>query len=661
MKKSIITNPAQLLPSITATRAQRIAAAAARHPNHTAAVITLRAYTDSNAAEVANLAHIAAYLAIRARHQASGLDFMRRLNQQQRNDRQREDITRIAGEALEARAAHDQHRAQAAALQTIAERVSTPAAQALEAAQAAAVERHAAAQHLAHAERLERVIATTCHSDRADISQAAAAELWNTGNFAAACKAAGRTIAAVAAAQGCTATRTKVFPITAEEAHAERAAHPNADRIPFNVQGGNSTTAGFYTIEYRNSKRFPAGWYRVNHYHTTAPHISYEVFASSEAAAALADNGGINAITNQQAAEDITALLDRAKLSERERIVCRYMLDNTAAAAGAQAVAEHQQQTAAAKAAATSRKRALEIQRRADERSEEVRAAAIRHNAMTRAAIYSERTQRDIMKRIREKLEAAKSAPSEKPTAAELDRRMWENMQSNRSRYSRSRYTSPAPAVIPTVKVYTDTSAAPTEYAAYNVQWLEDYPQPQTVSREESEARAKAAAAERAAHIAAHTADIMRIEYRAALRDHSPANIDGSPSRTAYAAHDAKAAAYVFFEHMSRAEQFEAVAYKKAAEAAEAHQRAAEALAKAEARNDLQKLRERAAELAALAQTAPKHRREELREAAESAAAAAERASRHAYNAAADLIKAAEALAADVAKLRAAAAATAEA
>lgn len=653
MKNTTITSTALTIIPRAERIAQRTAAAAARHPNHTAAVIALRAYTDSNAAEVANLAHVAAFLAIRAREQASGLDLMRRLAQQQSPDRQREDIPRIAGEALAARAAHDQHREQAAALQAIADRVSTPAEQSAEAAALAAVERHAAAVALAHAERLERVITTTSHSDRADISQAAAAELWNTGNFAAACKAAGRAIAAVAAAQGCTATRTKVFPITAEEAQQERAAHPNAERIPFNVQGGNSTTAGFYTIEYRNSKRFPSGWYRVNHYHTTAPYISFEVFASGEAAEAvstLQTNGGINAITNQQAAEDIAALFDRARLSDRERIVCRYMLDNTAAAAGAQAVAEHQQRTAEAKAAANSPKAAQQIQRRADERTEEIRAAAIRHNAMTRAAIYSERTQRDILKRIREKLEAAKSAPAEQPTAAELERRMWERMQSNRSRYSRSRYTSAAPAVIPAVTIYTDTSAAPTEYASYNPVFVErvNPAELRTVTAAELEAEAKAAQAARAAHAAAHAAEIMRTDYRRAFTQ-------GRANVSAYAALDAQAAALVFFEAMTTAEQYKTIAAAKTAEAAEAHQRAAEALAKAEAKHEVKKHTSRAAELAALAQTAPKHRRDELREAAERASAAAERASRHAYNAAAELIKAAEALAADVATLRAAA------
>lgn len=646
------TSTALAIVTKEARHAARIAAAHSRHAVTLPDVITLRAYTDSNAAEVTKAAHIAAFLTLRAREQGSGLDIMRRLAQQQSNDRKREELPRIAGEALEARAAHDQHRSNAATLQAIADRISTPADQAHEAAAAAATERRAAAQALAHAERLERVIFTTSHSDRADISQAAAVELWNTGNFAAACKAAGKAIAAVAAAQGCTATRTKVQPITAAEAAQEQAAHPNAERIPFNVQGGNSTTAGFYTIEYRNSARFPAGWYRVNHYHTTAPYMSYEVFSSSEAAAALQTNGGINAITNQQAAEDIAALFDRAKLSDRERIICRYMLDNTAAVAGVKAVEEHQRKTAEAKAAATSRKRALEIQHRADERTEEIRAAAIRHNAMSRAAIYSERTQRDIMKRIREKLEAAKSAPQEQPTAAELDCRMWKFMQSNRSRYSRSRAGNVQPLeVVPEVKAYcNDHNAKPTEYAAYNVELVETVNPAdlRTVTAAELEAEAQAAQAARAAHSAAHAADIMRTDYRRAFTQ-------GRPSRSAYAALDAQAAALVFFEAMSRAEQFLTIAAAKAEEAAEAHQRAAAALAKAEDKHEVHKHTSRAAELEALAAKAPKHRREELKEAAERARAAAERASRHAYHAAAELIKAAEAIAADVSTLRVAA------
>lgn len=454
-----------------------------------------------------NTAHAAAYIAIRARHQASGLDLMRRLNQTQHADRIREDLPRIAAEAMEARKAHDMHREAADTLQAIADRVSTPTAQAEAAAIAAAEHRTAAARELDHAERLERVISTTSHSDRADISQAAAlaylaftaehsadeyetAEDYSREAFAAACKAAGKAIGAVAAAHGCTATRTKVEPISAEEAAAIMDAYPNAERIPFNVREG--MTAGYITIEHRDSKRFPAGWYKVKHYHTAAPYISYEVFASGEASEAMTDsdndtpaaiidtmpqyqtNGGINAITDAGDAERINALFDRAKLSERERIVCRYMTDNTAAAAGIKAVEQHQAQTAERVKAAETPAQAKRIQREADKQTEEIRSKAQRENAMRRAGIYSAEAQRQFLHRIRTKLEKAKSAPTERPTAAELDRRMWERLQANRDRYSRDRATAVHVAdIVPTVTAYTDRNAKPTEYADYTPVFVE--------------------------------------------------------------------------------------------------------------------------------------------------------------------------------------------
>ena len=219
------TSPAALLPSMTATRAAIMATAAARHTNHAAGIIVMPAFTASNhaaALESARVGHLAAHLALRARHQSSGLQLMLDLDRAQVRDHQREDLPRIAAEALAAHAEHIQHRTAAEQLQAIADRISTPAAQATAAAQAAAVERKAAARALDRAQRLESVIGSTSHTDRADISQAAALAYWTTGNFAAACSAAGKAIAAIAAAQGCNATRTKVIPITPEEAAAER-------------------------------------------------------------------------------------------------------------------------------------------------------------------------------------------------------------------------------------------------------------------------------------------------------------------------------------------------------------------------------------------------------------------------------------------------------
>lgn len=598
MKTTNNTNPAPAT-TISPRRARALAIYTAAHAgklyHQPREVIALPAFTASNhaaAVEAAKLGNLAAYLALRARHQSSGLNLMLDLIREGKADSIREDLPRIAADALTARAAHDEHRALAETYQRIADRITTLPADRETAAQLAKVERDAAARELATAERLERVISTTSHSDRADISQAAALVYWQTADIAAACKAAGKAIAAIAAAKGCTATRTKVKPITAEEAARELDQHPNTSaydsrtgeyidtpcRVPFNVQGGNSTTAGYYTIEHRNSRRFPNGWYKVSHYHTTAPYMSYEVFASDEDAPALADNGGINAIYNQQAAEDIAALMSRANLNERERIVCAYMLDNTAAAAGARAVSAHMDKTAermSAEGLTTAQRQ--RIQREADKQTEDIRAAAIRDNAMTRAGIYSDSNQRQTLHRIRAKLDKARTAPSPATPAelVELDRRQWEKMQNNRNRYTRTAGEAAAPVVVP-VLTYTgaDHTAKPTEYAQYQPVWkTSGEPQPITAEdRQRERERERAAQQERERR----AADITLIEYRRTLRDHQP-------TRTAYAAHDAITAAYVFFDHMSRAAQLAHLAPIAAERAATAAQRAAESRAKANA------------------------------------------------------------------------------
>lgn len=554
--KRIETNPAHLLPATTATRTARINAAAARHPNTTPAIIIMTAYTASNTAAIAAVresGHAAAHLAIRARHMASGLDFLRRLNLEQQRDRQRESIPEIADRAAAHDRAHDLHRAHADALQAIADRISTTIEDAATAAAAAATERAAAARELAAADALHRVISTTSHSDRADISQAATIAMWETGNFALACKAAGKAIGAVAAANGCTATRTKVIPISAADAAAEQQRYPNMDKIPFAVKrASGSTTQGYYTIEYRSSKQFASGWYRVYHYITVAPVVSYEEFTSNEDAPQLATNGGINAITDQQDAQDLQTLFTRAGLTDRERTICAYMVDNTAAAAGIKAVSEHQQQTAERINAATSAAQAQRIQRDADRRAENIRSAAQHDNAMTRAGVYSDRTRRDIMQRIRAKLAAAASSPTQ-PTAAELaerDRRHWERMQGNRDRYQRiSRSAAAAPAIVPTI-TSSAADAAPTEYATYTPVWVErvNPADLRTISAAQLAAEQTAEQQRRAAY----AAECAALDLRRACRDHEP-------TRSAYAALDAQSAAYVFIKRLSVAELAEGI------------------------------------------------------------------------------------------------------
>lgn len=375
------------------------------------------------------IGHTAAYIAIRARHQASGLVFLDHLNHMQSNDRRRENLPGIAAEAMEAEEAHKTHRNAADEYQRIADRVTTPTMQAEAAAIMARFEREEAARHLTRRQQLDRIISDTSHSDRADISQAAivgyldftaahspaeydSVEAYAGAAFGAACKAAGKAIGAVAAAAGCTATRTKVEPITEAEAQRIQAQHPGIERIPFAVREGMS--AGYTTIEYRNTPRFPAGWYAVKHYRTQAPYISYETFATGEdGAQAIADryttNGGINAIVDSGDFDRIQALFDRIGLSERERLICSYMADNTAAKAGIKAVAAHMDKTAQRIKTAPDSKTARRIQREADKQAASIRAAAQRENALDRAGIYSATAQRKALERIRAKF--AKFAP----------------------------------------------------------------------------------------------------------------------------------------------------------------------------------------------------------------------------------------------------------
>jgi hypothetical protein len=196
---------------------------------------------------------------------------------------------------------------------------------------------------------------------------------------------------------------------------------------------------------------------------------------------------------------------------------------------------------------------------------------------MHRAGIYSDTTQRKVLERIRAKLTAAKADPIE-PTAAELaerDSREWAYMQSNRNRYSRTQYATKAAHIVPTLTIAANShpNAKPTEYAAMRVELVQtvDPSTLRTVTEQERESEE----AQRAAHIAAHAADVALMDYRRQMRDHKP-------SRTAYAAHDAITAAFVFYDRMSCAEQAAHVAALKAEEAAQAAQTAAQARAKAD-------------------------------------------------------------------------------
>lgn len=546
MKKNN-TNPARvaLLPAMTATTAARIARANARHTNPAPAdVIHLYAISATNAPAAIAAGDTAAYLTLRAREQSAAIPLFRELAQQQTRDRRAMRAADIANEEHEHRANHDSHRDTAADYDSTADSLRDLDETAAEyAAERAAEERAAAANELDRAELLESRRAADTLSDRADLVQAAAAVFWQTGDFRAACRACGREVKNIAAPNALTATRTKLHPITAEQAAAEIAAHGEGARVVLNVRG-NSTA--YYTIERRTFKRpteeRPCGWYRVDHYHTAAPYVYYEQFESGANAPALACNGGINAIESQADADALTALFDRAALTERERLIVRAAADQTAARHAAAARAEYWQTH-------NHSKRTKEQEQAADNAARRARWCS----AFERNGIDSTRTQQRIKAAIHAALTAATTAPAEL-SAEDKTERAARRMEREQRDSRRGHYN---PATAPRADLLTAYSRAAAKLNNKPAaRWLT------ADERAERDSRAALATAANAERVTAwEQTATAATAYPAAVGAFVQA-MKNTPHRApAYAAHNAKAAALVLFAAMPADEQAAAADY----------------------------------------------------------------------------------------------------
>lgn len=559
------TRPAAvlMLPAITATRAARIQAAIDRHPIDNrpatwAAKPGQPSYCPAHLmhpAQIESTAQAAAVVALQRREQSSGLPLMRQLLQTARANTAAANLPDLAADALTAERAHAHHAKQAEAYQRIADRKNTDPAEAKAARLAAREHRKQAEKHRQAAEILNRAISHTAHTDLADILTAAKVAIYATiANPAApvdaaylnAVKAASKAIDNSAQATTLTSTRTVWESLTPEAAKAWAKSHPGADKVYFNVR--DSARAGYFTLEYWTSKgkkrksRRPDGWYLVRHYNTVPACISYEVYTDTEAGqAAIVKNGGINAIQSQSDADELTALLTRANLSDKEREVCYKTADQTADRHAAQAEREHIEQ-ARARAANQSKATARKTIKRAKAEAVQVGANAALENAFDRAHIYAERTRRRYVTNIRTALTAAQT-PKAIQTAEEREekeRKQWERMHQSRTRATRPA-TIAAPDIIGAV-----ARAAEAVTIAPAVVWLTDYPAPVALTPAEVEQMHRAAAPD------------SYIWHKA--REHQ--------SRTPW--HNAGQAAAVFLSAMTPAE---VDSISKAARAAEAAQR----------------------------------------------------------------------------------------
>ena len=547
--------------------------------------------------ELLHTGHAAAYIAIRRRAEYS--DFLTRLQWQAGNDRKREHIADFGGEALALRQEHDTERAKAAAAQTEADQQTriansiTATAATRQAARAAAAQkaaqaadyRRAAAEALAAAQDLEKLIADTTTSDREDIVQSAIAAYlealqtinpawvtarnlakaaltiykqrkaefatnpnertrealreavqdahaakrmyeetprytgdidWSEDNrnaaFTVAIKAAGKAISALAASKGHPHTSTKITAITPAQAaewvntyHTTRHGEPlTADtitpahvaepvKVPFAVRGGN--TAGYTTVEHRNTKRHPDGFYSVKHYHGYSPRNLDECL-------------NVAAPTPEEAAE----AAERANLSERERAVIALMDErntdpaaHAVQAAGVAAVAAHQAQTAVRVAAADTQRKRNRIQREADKQTDTIRAAAMMEAAWETVGVCDNVAQRKAKSRLKDKMQAAMNRkPQPLPEAVT---------------------TTAAPVIRITVSRTPDRRTdAQKAYAAWyrkqfaNIKWLKHYPKPEPLTPAELEAMTATDNARKAAQEAAEQKRIAAAIAEAAAK-----------------------------------------------------------------------------------------------------------------------------------------------
>lgn len=541
MKNTIL-----LLPACTTTRAERIARAYNRHSNPAtveAWAISAEGYITPachamTPAQIYQLADLATFFALRARESATGVDMFRKLAWEAKPDQAR--------------------------------------------------------RHGFFNEELKNIFTRTS-SDREElVNHAITAILANTNPadmLKEATNGAGAFIAQLAHPDALTSTRTTVTAITEAEANKERETHPpiidpatgkeSPAKVQFNVKGGNS--AGFYTIEWRQPAepkknkdgstretpiKYPAGWYRVNHYHTLPPYVSFETFATGEASEPIAKNNSINAINNITAREEVETIINVAHLTEREKLVIYKLIDQTAEAEADRAYWEamHAEAVKLKEIAKIDRKHFSQEKERAKKRINKAYDSALWNSAFTRAGIESENVREKLKANIQNEFREYKPAINEALTPAELT-------ALGMTRKPRAfRVKQPARADLVTWAI-----KAPARACKPVIRWAELAEACQTLTASEREAIQARAEAERKAHIEAHKAEAVRVAFR---REQIASPAHRAP---AFPALDAQWIALRMWDRMTEAEQDKTIAQAKAeAEARAELDRMAERTARAE-------------------------------------------------------------------------------
>lgn len=517
--------------------ARRAAAAHARHaaPSYDTMTATagerptiFPALHDMTPRALYHLPELCAALVIRARHRETGLQLFADLQRAAGQDaRIMHDRTDRAQRAAERRAEYETARDTAAELDRIAARISTDPETAEAAAEAAAEERDRRDAAREDAEAIDRADSTATTSERATLVQAAAARLCDmltTGADLTAvvpelCRAASAALAQLSSPDAMTRCTTVTRWLSRAEWDAIRARYAiDLTAQPPQHIPAASTKAGaacYKTIEARDrkaeraqlAKHDPAALASkattkegqaicmIYHYRTTANYVTFSSFAAPDSAPELATNGGINAIMTQNDRDSLTALFDRARLSDRERALVMYAASQTADRRAAAAYKDSMQ-CAADNISSTDSGHRAQARARAKAAADKAAAAARWEYAFDRMSrsdtgrAYSTQTRAKYRARICAALRAAEQQP-EAPTAAdraEQQRRAWEQMQRSSRRAAAAQQNAR-----PDIFAATAAAAAAVPTAAPIVHWM---------SRAQASNR-RAAAAHRAAEIAA--------------------------------------------------------------------------------------------------------------------------------------------------------------
>lgn len=425
------------------------------------------AMTDSQLYAVADTA---AYLTIRARSRNTGLKIWQDLQAHQPTDNRimfDREARSIAEQAIRAEA--DRLNAEATAAERTAERMSTDPDTANELMIIAERRRTDRDNRRAEADEITKADSTATTSERATLVQAAVVRAWelkqsrtDCNTVSELCKACSEALTQLTHPDTMTATRTVTRWLTADDWKTFRTAYAYdltatpPQKIP--TASTKSGTAVYRTIEPKERKAelkkmtpdqlkkmaFNAEGMPIcliYHYRTTAAKVYYNDYENPDSIPELTTNGGINAIFNQTDRERIIELFNRAKLSDRERLLITFAASQGARNAARKAEAA-QREADRGKIENTPKKYRKQEQERAEQRAIKAGADARWTHAFNRLSrtdsgtSYTTATRDKYRQRIKAALIKARTAP-EAPTAEErreADCRQWEAMQKNSRR-----------------------------------------------------------------------------------------------------------------------------------------------------------------------------------------------------------------------------------